>query len=272
MPEDSLDLRGLLRALGEWAATTPRGVRSGEGTHGIERIQFHTRPDPRAPEVQLTLRAELVDGHPVIVATQSRPGPGTPRPDRESTLVVGIGPSGDSDDVSRGRDPDATCEGCGTIGTVGRAVRTDADNGVTEQHRFCATCWPEQSARYRARWDEENRRRSDDFLRGREPRVARAGSGTWFQSATWHGTLELVRTIERMMIAPTPPDACTLLTLSAKVTVPRSQSTVICRRSISCRNSASPSPRPPYCCVIRASPCSKVCASSSWVRCLASRW
>lgn len=217
MPEDALDLRGLLRALGEWAATTPRGVRSGDGTHGIERIQFHTRPDPRAPEVQLTLRAELVDGHPVIVATQSPMGASTAPPDPRSTLVVGLGPSGDSDDVSRGRDPDAACEGCGTIGTVGRAVRTDADNGVTEQHRFCATCWPEQSARYRARWDEENRRRSDDFLRGREPRVAGAGRGMWFQSSTWHTTLELVRTIERMMIAPTPPAPRDLAKIAADI-------------------------------------------------------
>lgn len=59
------------------------------------------------------------------------------------------------------REPDATCEGCGTRGTVGRATRYAGEQGlVVEQHRYCARCWPEWSAFYRARWEDESRRAS----------------------------------------------------------------------------------------------------------------
>lgn len=53
------------------------------------------------------------------------------------------------------REPSDSCEARGVTGTIGRAVRTDADGRITELHRFCSTCWAEQSARYRARWEGE---------------------------------------------------------------------------------------------------------------------
>jgi len=93
------------------------------------------------------------------------------------------------------REPDATCEGCGALGTVGRATRSDAAGKPTEEHRFCARCWPEGSAFYRARWQEERRRASlawRDRSRGGAD-VPPPASGMAFASATWHGTLELVR-------------------------------------------------------------------------------
>ena len=55
------------------------------------------------------------------------------------------------------REPDAQCEACGAQGTVGRAVRFEENDEIREVHRFCRTCWPEQSARYKARWEEESR-------------------------------------------------------------------------------------------------------------------
>ena len=93
-------------------------------------------------------------------------------------------------------EPDQVCEVCGTQGTVGRAMRTDANGDPTEIHRFCAPCWPEHAARYRARWDEERRLARDARIR------ARGGEhpqhfGTSFASATWHGILDRVKQIDR---------------------------------------------------------------------------
>jgi len=213
MTDDSLDSSDLSRALGEWARSASYGVRMGGRPGGFDSIQLHTRPDPRAPEVQLTLRAQLVDGRPVIVATRSPTRPAAP--ERSSVQVVGFGRLGDAARGPLGRDPDATCEGCGTTGTVGRAVRTGADETIVESHRFCAACWPEQSARYRARWEEEDRLREEAFHRGEAP--GGVGHGTWFEAATWHGTLELVRSIERTMIAPMPPAPADLASLVEEI-------------------------------------------------------
>jgi hypothetical protein len=38
----------------------------------------------------------------------------------------------------------------------------------------------------------------------------------WFQAATWHGALDVVRHIERSMIAPIPPTAHDLAQLAAQ--------------------------------------------------------
>jgi hypothetical protein len=37
------------------------------------------------------------------------------------------------------REPDTTCEGCGTVGTVGRAAR-HVGGVMVEEHRYCARC------------------------------------------------------------------------------------------------------------------------------------
>jgi len=110
-------------------------------------------------------------------------------------------------------EPDAVCEGCGARGTVGRAGRGDATNAEIEEHRFCADCWPEWSAFYRARWQEQIRRASAAWhalpteARDAAPPV---GSGMWFESATWHGVIDFVRTISlqaRYYRDPPSPEA-----------------------------------------------------------------
>jgi hypothetical protein len=44
-----------------------------------------------------------------------------------------------------------------------------------------------------------------------------AGPGMWFEAATWHGTLDLVRQVERAMIAAVPPAADDLARLAAQI-------------------------------------------------------
>lgn len=105
------------------------------------------------------------------------------------------------------RESTAQCEGCGNTGTIGRAVRTDAEGQVTEVHRFCADCWAEQSARYRARWAEQDRRESEAWIHAPNVAPRPPSRGAAFESATWHTTLEFVREINRAlrpMTAPTP--------------------------------------------------------------------
>jgi len=95
-------------------------------------------------------------------------------------------------------EPDAICEGCGARGTVGRAGRGDTSSATIEEHRFCIDCWPEWSAFYRARWQEQARRasmaRRERAQNGQEAAPPSA-SGTWFESATWHGVIEFVQTM-----------------------------------------------------------------------------
>ncbi|MBC7897049.1 MAG: hypothetical protein H7066_16640 [Cytophagaceae bacterium] len=187
----------------------------------VDFIQLHHRPDPRAPEAQVTLRAELRDGRPVIVVTlPSRPaeGGGSSRADIRAssgrTMMAGTG--------LPPRAPDATCEGCGATGTVGRAIRGDSEGNAIEMHRFCVDCWPEWSARYRARWQEQDRRRQEAFLRRdltqpSVPEPAGTGTGMTFEAATWHNTIEFVREIERSMRPPTPPAPVDLQAIAAEI-------------------------------------------------------
>jgi hypothetical protein len=93
------------------------------------------------------------------------------------------------------QEPEQLCEACGVQGTVGRAFRSDADGNPTEIHRFCARCWPEESARLRARWDEEGRLWMEAGMRSRSGGVQPPSPGSGFESATWHGALEFVRQI-----------------------------------------------------------------------------
>jgi hypothetical protein len=105
------------------------------------------------------------------------------------------------------REPDAQCEGCGARGTVGRATRHLGPAAErVEEHRFCAQCWPEWSAFYRARWEEQSRRLRLAWLD--HPREAPPPPrGMSFESATWHGTIEYVRQLTmqaRAALAPRP--------------------------------------------------------------------
>jgi hypothetical protein len=212
---EPLDGRSLLRALSAWSRSDPHGVRAGGGggPGSFDHIQFHSRPDPREPEVQVTLRAELVRGQPAIRVTLSTPLPESERKAHASkrsashTVLGGAGlPM---------REPTALCESCQAVGTVGCAVRTDGTGGVLATHRFCLACWPEQSARYRARWEEEDRQELERFLRsGASPDQHR---GMAFGAATWHSTLQLVRDIERTMVPPVPPAPAALEQLANEI-------------------------------------------------------
>ena len=189
---------------------------------GASYIQLHTRPEPREPEVQITFQAVLVDGHPMIrVELPNAKARGdeavTPNSTR-SVVQIGVG----AEPELSGRDPDAACESCGVIGTVGRACRTDPDKGLVEEHRFCAACWPEQSARYRARWKEDDRLETERFFRGKVG-ARGAGPGMYFESATWHGTLKLVRLIEDQMIAPVPPTPQALAAIANQIAAHQSR-------------------------------------------------
>jgi hypothetical protein len=93
------------------------------------------------------------------------------------------------------RDADAICEGCGARGIVGRATRQDSTGTPREEHCYCADCWPEWSAFYRARWREQGRRKSLEWHdRPRDDKTPPpAPWGMSFESATWHGVVELVQ-------------------------------------------------------------------------------
>src|SRR5688572_8644458 len=63
--EERHDPRPLVEAIVKWAKAPERGWRGGGGSE-FTYLQLYTRPEPREPEVQVTLRAALVDGAPVI--------------------------------------------------------------------------------------------------------------------------------------------------------------------------------------------------------------
>ncbi len=119
------------------------------------------------------------------------------------------------------REPDATCEACGTRGTVGRAVRFGEDGEASEVHRFCAACWPEQRARYDARWREQDRVAGEAWMRAPDRVPAPPSKSTAFESATWHTTLELVqgllRDIRRHERGDLPPGEEALARIAAAI-------------------------------------------------------
>ncbi len=115
------------------------------------------------------------------------------------------------------REPSAQCEACGATGTVGRAVRTDADGRMVEVHRFCATCWAEQSARYRARWEEETRVARDAWLSDPVHIPQPPAGGASFESATWHATVAFLHEINRALRPPAPPTAEQLAGIAADI-------------------------------------------------------
>lgn len=121
------------------------------------------------------------------------------------------------------REPQATCEACDAIGTVGRAARTDAEGQIVELHRFCARCWPEQSARYRARWDEEERLAREHWHRSGRRAPPPPSRGTAFESATWHVLLELVGTLNDALHPVPPPTAKDLAAIAAEIIARRDE-------------------------------------------------
>jgi hypothetical protein len=205
--EPPFESRPLIAAIQAWATARQRGYRLSGAADRLAYLQLHTRPDPQGPEVQLTFRPVIVDGHAMIqvdhpsFARQREPADAPAADAREATEPQRFT---HAIPESTPREPEARCEVCGTLGTVGRASRTDSSGSATEMHRFCLTCWPEQSARYRARWAEEDRLWAERFHRGEAP-ARGAGPGMMFEAATWHATLDLVRTLELRLVAPIAP-------------------------------------------------------------------
>ena len=191
-------------AVREWATADGHGIRSaGTSANGFGYLQLHHRPDPRRPEQQLTLQARLVDGRAVIEVT-------LPAAALDSVRAAATERTAQASETREFggtepplRDTLAHCEACGTRGTVGLAVRFDDANEPFEVHRFCATCWPEQSARYQARWAEEVRVAME--ARRADATVTLPPTSTMFGAATWHGTQAFVRDLEqRMQPSPLP--------------------------------------------------------------------
>jgi hypothetical protein len=113
------------------------------------------------------------------------------------------------------REPEHTCEACGALGTIGRAVRFNDDSSVRELHRFCRSCWPEQSARYRARWAEEDRLATEAFFRNPIAGGLSCPSMA-LEAATWHGALEVLQMVHSRLKPQTPPSAKELAAIAAQ--------------------------------------------------------
>jgi hypothetical protein len=125
-------------------------------------------------------------------------------------------------DTRPAREPDALCEGCGGRGTVGRASRHDASGAFVEEHRYCADCWPEWSAFYRARWEERGRRESLAWLESPRdltdaPLPPPPAWGMVFESATWHGVMDLVRQLQKARYHSDPPSPEVLARFAAEI-------------------------------------------------------
>jgi hypothetical protein len=114
------------------------------------------------------------------------------------------------------KEPEQRCEACGAKGTVGRAVRIADGPVVLELHRFCRACWPEQSARYRARWAEEDRLSQENFLRNPRP-GGLATPSCAFEAATWHDALEILRHLRMRMKPHPPPSPSELAAMAAQL-------------------------------------------------------
>jgi len=209
--------RALRAALMSWASADSHGCRTGGSSdHGFDFLQLHHASGPHEPDQHLTIRASLVDGRPVVMIDlpQLVTDRATDAATRAATQTVSLGGSVDEPPL---RDPDATCEGCHAVGTVGCAVRFDTQQVPVELHRFCAACWPEHSARYRARWDEEVRlarastRRDDGHAPSSPP------TSTMIGAATWHGPLELVQQLQQALIPTVPPTRADLARVAAEL-------------------------------------------------------
>lgn len=190
-----------------WAQSRSGGAGSaGEGPHAYQYLDFQFRPNDESPQVRLAFYANMHEGQPVIhVVLPPDPSASAATGDVQTIDGQISAPPADTSvsvtplfaDVPDTREHDAICEGCGTIGTIGRATRTHESGSHTETHRFCANCWVEQSARYRARWDEERRISWDAHRRSQISGPSGPSYWSSFESSTWHGVLDLVTEVAR---------------------------------------------------------------------------
>jgi hypothetical protein len=125
-------------------------------------------------------------------------------------------------DTRPAREPDALCEGCGARGTVGRVSRHNDSSVYVEEHRYCADCWPQWSAFYRALWEERGRRERLEWRDGLRHAPGDAPPppawGMVFASATWHGVTDLVNQLtDKARNYRDPPSPETLAWLAAEI-------------------------------------------------------
>src|SRR6266498_673198 len=109
---EPFDAKPLITAIRDWATTLPRGYRLSGSSAGLAYLQLHTQPDPQGPEVQLTFRPVMVDGHPLIrvehpaLKTASAPERAPDRDGERAAVVLRVVAS------SAAKEPDARCESC----------------------------------------------------------------------------------------------------------------------------------------------------------------
>ena len=92
------------------------------------------------------------------------------------------------------REPHATCDGCGTIGTVARTTRFLSDGRVHEQRRFCAHCWPEQYALFEAEREIERQQWFESVHHAQGDSSVSRPLGTEVADATWMSVLGVIQT------------------------------------------------------------------------------
>jgi hypothetical protein len=198
------NVRALRASMHAWA-TQPGGIATGGGHEGYSELTFHWQTDPGRPRTELTLWADLTDDDRPVIRVSFPPGfePRVPDQDQSAESATqqsasALERSDSSSSVAHMRgtglppvEPDQRCEACGGQGTVGRAIRFTRAGEIAEMHRFCAECWPEEQARYDARWRHQSNRERDAFLRGG---VSGGWSGlsTTFESATWDVNLSML--------------------------------------------------------------------------------
>lgn len=117
-------------------------------------------------------------------------------------------------------EPDQACESCGTQGTVGKVVITTRESASAALHRFCANCWPIESARFLARWKEQRREAKEHLSLETmasstsvpSANIPPSASSSFeafgrvrpmhaigFESATWHHIEETIEKIQELL-------------------------------------------------------------------------
>lgn len=108
-------------------------------------------------------------------------------------------------------EPEQSCEACGAAGTVGRVVINSRDRTRQEIHRFCERCWPEECARYEARWKNRRAQTASELFATDAEAASETSStgslfdlnpmnvGMGFESATWHAAADAIEKLEGLL-------------------------------------------------------------------------
>jgi hypothetical protein len=104
----------------------------------------------------------------------------------------------DGDPEPPAGEPEALCDECGALGTVGRATRHTTPPAI---RRFCRVCWPDARTRLQANWGRAMEEHLTRLVRG-EPIPEDAPPGFGFHSAVWSDALEFLKQIEDAAASP----------------------------------------------------------------------